>query len=315
MSADKEVAIRLEQLERRLEDVQGLVTRVYERQSGGVALLASAREHRDYASAWDDPEPLVSVRVATYRGANLLVERTLPSLLAQTHERWEALVVGDHTDDDTEERIATLGDSRITFENLPFRGPYPTDPGRRWYVAGTAPANRALELAGGQWIAALDHDDAWQSDHLERLLAHARETRAEVVYGRLRIRHDGDEPDGEMGAWPPVRGEFGWLGALMHAGLRVFRFDPQCQLSGEPGDWNLARRLWDIGARFSFLDEAVAIHHANPKPGALTGADAVVAELRAWTHELEEARDYWHAQAVGLQQRLDEMPTSREGNA
>lgn len=306
MTEHPEVAVRLAQLERRLEDTQTLLARVYDRQSGEAALVAAARAETDYDAAWSDPEPLVSVRIATFRGAALLAERTLPSLQAQTHARWEALVVGDDTDDDTAERVAALGDARIRFENLPLRGPYPEDPGRRWYVAGTGPANRALEATTGRWVAALDHDDEWEPDHLERLLDHARETRAEVVYGRIRSRPASGAPDGEMGAWPPRRGSFGFLGAIVHAGLRTLRFDPNCAWAGEPGDWNLARRLWDAGARFAFLDRVVATHHSDPKPGALTGADAVVAELRAWTRELEEARDYWRGQAEGLQRQLDE---------
>src|SRR6266496_3474924 len=55
--------------------------------------------------------PLVSVRVATFNRAELLVGRALPSVLNQTYDELEVVVVGDHCTDQTAERIEALGDS------------------------------------------------------------------------------------------------------------------------------------------------------------------------------------------------------------
>jgi hypothetical protein len=102
---------------------------------------------------WEEREPLS--------------ERTLPSVVAQTYERREAIVVGNAVQDDTEARIAALGDACIRFVNLPFRGPYPAAPGARLLIAGTPPANRGLAEARGRCIAPLDHDDAFVPGHIE----------------------------------------------------------------------------------------------------------------------------------------------------
>jgi glycosyl transferase family 2 len=162
----------------RLEDVQGLAARSYEAGLGWPAKLAAVRAQPNYEAAWQEDEPLVTVRIATYNNAEVLCERTLASLRAQTYERWEAIVVGDAVTDDTASRVQALGDPRISFINLPHRGPYPADDERRWLVAGTYPANHAMREARGAWIAPLDHDDEFESDHIEVLLDEARQTHA-----------------------------------------------------------------------------------------------------------------------------------------
>ncbi|HZU52741.1 MAG TPA: glycosyltransferase family 2 protein, partial [Holophagaceae bacterium] len=140
-----------------------------------------ARRQPAYEAAYADPDPLVSVCVATYNRGAKLTERCLPSLLKQTHRNLEILVVGDACTDDTEARVAALGDPRIRFENLAERGRYPEDPHRRWMVAGTVPINRALALASGRFVTHLDDDDAHAEDRIEKLLKLARATRADIV--------------------------------------------------------------------------------------------------------------------------------------
>jgi glycosyltransferase involved in cell wall biosynthesis len=262
------------ELERRLEDTQALVARAYEMACDWPAKLEVARAQPDYAAAWEEPEPLVSVRIATYENAQVLCERTLASVCRQSYARWECIVVGDAVTDDTEARIAAIGDPRIRFVNLPFRGPYPDDALRRWRVAGTEPMNRGAREAAGRWVAPLDHDDEWEADHLEALLARARETRAELVYGKLRVCHaaDGRVLPNVVGAWPLQYGQFGFQGAIYHAGLRCFEVDPHARFAGEPGDWNLARRMWEAGVRFAFLDRIVTTYYWAP----------VDAQGRAW---------------------------------
>ncbi len=130
-------------------------------------------------------------------------------------------------------------------------------------VAGTAPANAATRESKGAWIAPLDHDDEFEPDHIERLLEHARSTHAELVYGRLRVRHaeSGELLPNIVGAWPPVYSQFGFQGAMYHAGLSRFEYDAEAYLAGEPGDWNLARRMWQAGVRFAFLDRIVTTYY------------------------------------------------------
>ena len=51
-------------------------------------------------------QPLVSVCVATYNRARLLIERSVPSVLQQTYKNFELIIVGDGCDDETAELLA-----------------------------------------------------------------------------------------------------------------------------------------------------------------------------------------------------------------
>jgi len=225
--------------------------------------LAQARAGAAWRRAYEDPEPLVTVRIATKDRADLLVGRALASVRRQTYERWEAVVVGSACTDDTEMRVAALDEPRIRFLNRPGDGPYPDDVQHRWMVGGVPSMNAALEIARGAWIAPLDDDDEWDDDHLEALLSAAHEERAEFVYGRIRGCLRGKPVDWEAGGWPPRRGQVSLGGALYNAALRDFRHDLESWRLEEPHDWNLVRRMWEAGVRFHFLDRVVATYHGD----------------------------------------------------
>jgi glycosyltransferase involved in cell wall biosynthesis len=212
---------------------------------------------------WETPEvePLVTVRIATFRRRDLLLERALPSVLGQTYERLEVLVIGDATDDGTQDAVRGLRDGRVRFINLPRRGLYPTSQAARWFVSGSHPMNVGNALARGAWIAPLDDDDAFTSDHVAALLAHAQSKRAEFVYSKA-IRELGGEW-AEVGSEPLQAGEI-TNGSVLHASvLEFFRYSSTCWRMNEPHDWNLWRRMSEAGVRISFLDE-VTLRYFDP---------------------------------------------------
>lgn len=235
-------------------------------------LLVRLRGSELWRRAYTEPEPLVSVRIATRNRAKLLTERALASVQRQTYERWEAVIVGSACSDDTEERVAALGDSRIRFRNRPVDGLYPEDPVQRWMVAGVPSMNAALRMARGSWIAPLDDDDEWDDDHLEVLLGAARESAAEFAYGRVRWCYRGAMQGHESGAWPPRKGELSLGAALYNAALRDFTHDQTSWRLGEPHDWNLVRRMWEAGVRFRFVERLLATYHVDHARHTLTSA-------------------------------------------
>lgn len=209
-------------------------------------------------------EPLVSVVIPTWNRGELLATRTIPSLLSQTHRNWEAVIVGDACTDDTAERLAALGDSRIHFENLAQRGVYPEDPLKRWMVAGCAPANRALELVRGAWIAYLDDDDVYMSDHIEVLLRHALATDAEFVFGVGEFQRSEKEWL-TIGKLPPEPGNVTHSSVLYRSYLRFLKHDPEAWKASVGADAHLWGRMYALGVRFAFLDRVVC--RAPLRPG------------------------------------------------
>lgn len=260
---DGELQRRLGKLEEAVAHTRALVGAVYDRLEDGPAKLAAARATESWRSAYSETEPLVSVTIPTWNRAGLLVERALASVQRQTYVRWEAVVVGDGCSDDTEERLAALDDSRVRFHNRPVNGPYPEGKVERWRISGVPAMAEAVQRAKGTWIAPLEDDDEWDDDHLEVLLGTALKEKAEFAYGRLRSKLDGRPTDRSFGAWPPREGQVSLGAAIYNAALRTFKHDEACRFVGEAHDWNLVRRLWDAGARFSFVDRALATYHMD----------------------------------------------------
>ena len=293
---EHQLELRLAHLEDRLRDTQTLVQRVYEqltppRRDDIDALRQGLRHDRGWTG-----DPLVSVVIPVFNDMEGLQERSLPSVLAQTYSNWECIVVGDGTEDSSAQVVEELADSRMRYFGLDRNGPYPSTGKDRWYVAGMNARNTGTQLARGDWIAPLDSDDTFEPNHIEVLLRHAQGVGAVVAYGKVLVRSS-DDPDGYLGSFPPDRGQFSWLGALMHGSLALFLRDPNCRFGDEPGDWNMARRLLDAGVRFSFLDQTVSVYHYAPKHRGRNVEDEMITELREWASSLEEARDYWRMRA------------------
>src|SRR4051812_44716056 len=101
--------------------------------------------------------PLVSVVIPTYNHAQFL-GRALGSVIAQTYTNWEAIVVDNHSQDDTDAVVASQSDPRIKLLKIHNNG----------VIA--ASRNKAMREARGEWIAFLDSDDAWYPEKLAVLI-------------------------------------------------------------------------------------------------------------------------------------------------
>ena len=241
-----------------------------------IARLKHAREY-------DDPhqEPLVTVCVPTYNRGPLLIERAVASVLSQTYANIELMIVGDHCSDNTAELLAEIRDPRLRFYNLPSRSrKYRQTVENHWFVGGATPANKAMELARGQWIARVDDDDTWSPDHIEKLLRFAQQGQYEFVSGLYEEERFGERKvvDGVRALDPyytrrPVAGvddspKIGGVSTWLYRSyLRFMRYNGNCWRK----EWN---RVWDVdlslrihgaGVRMGFLDEVVA--YVLPRPG------------------------------------------------
>ena len=107
--------------------------------------------------------PLISVLLNVYNGEAFLAE-SIQSVLNQTYQNFEFIIVDDASTDETAEIIRSFDDKRIRYIYNPVRRHIP--------YAG----NLALKNATGDWIARIDADDVWVEDKLEKqinyVLAH-----------------------------------------------------------------------------------------------------------------------------------------------
>ncbi|HKP21619.1 MAG TPA: glycosyltransferase [Thermoleophilaceae bacterium] len=249
---------RLDRQTAQLERVTGMIRSLAADDPGHRRRLQAARAAPDYAAAWDEPDPLVTVAIPTRDRLRLLLERALPSALAQTHENLEVLVIGDAADPDVAAAVGALPDPRVRFVNLTHR--FERQDGERWLTAATLSRNEGYRLARGRWLVDLDDDDALRPDAISALLEHARAHRLEAVYSRVET-HFPDAPMREIGLFPPALGDFSWHGSVVHAGLRFFEREHVAADIGVPGDWFRVERMMRAGVRIGKLEKVTGDYY------------------------------------------------------
>ena len=117
-----------------------------------------------------DASPRVTVIIATYNRSGPL-HYAVSSVLAQTFDDFELLVVGDACTDDSEAVVRKISDPRVAWHNLPVNS------GNQF-----APNNHGLAHARGRYIAYLGHDDLWHRDHLAKLVSAIEMDEADLAF-------------------------------------------------------------------------------------------------------------------------------------
>lgn len=100
---------------------------------------------------------LVSVVIPTHNRVDLL-PRAIESVLKQTYDNFEIIVVSDGSTDNTEEVVKKYADndSRVKYIGyMPARG-------------GNVARNIGIEASQGEYVAFLDDDDEWLSEKLSK---------------------------------------------------------------------------------------------------------------------------------------------------
>jgi glycosyltransferase involved in cell wall biosynthesis len=203
--------------------------------------------------------PAVSVVIPTYNHAHFL-RQALQSVREQTFPDWEAVVVNNHSEDDTVAVVEAFGDARIRLENFRNNG----------VIA--ASRNRGIALARGRYVAFLDSDDRWYPDKLARCARRLNEGFDLVCHG---VRWVGDRGARDLFCGPERRATFE---ALLYdrncivTSAAVVRRDLVASLGGfseDPAivtaeDYHLWIRLARAGARMGFIREVLGEYRFHP---------------------------------------------------
>lgn len=100
---------------------------------------------------------LVSIAMATYNGEKYIREQ-LDSIIAQSYNNIEIIIVDDCSTDNTPNIIKNYSDNRITLIE-----------GKK-NIGCTATFEKAIKLCQGEYIALCDQDDIWHKNKIEILL-------------------------------------------------------------------------------------------------------------------------------------------------
>ena len=139
----------LEKPKRPAERKQGMASTPAESTSAPVAQSAPPK------SSGSGSSRSVSVCLPTYNGA-AFIEETLRSIVNQSYQDFELVVVDDGSTDATLDIVQSFSDPRIQLHRNPERLGIPAN----W--------NRCLELAGGEFVCVFHQDDVMLPENLER---------------------------------------------------------------------------------------------------------------------------------------------------
>ena len=114
------------------------------------------------------------------------IRGTIDSVLAQTCQDFEIVVVDDGSTDGSADLLDTLTDPRLRVVRQPNAGV-------------SAARNRAISMANGQWVAFLDADD-WHHPHYlaSLVLAQGKHPEADIVATQYMPVED------PINVWPPM---------------------------------------------------------------------------------------------------------------
>src|SRR5690554_879401 len=123
-------------------------------------------------------QPLVSIIIPTFNRAHLIGE-TLDSVLAQTYQNWECLVVDDGSTDDTETLLQDyiVKDSRFQYHKRPDTH----------LPGGNGARNYGFEVSKGEYIQWFDSDDLMMPEKIERSVFEIKDKNKDLVVSNFKI--------------------------------------------------------------------------------------------------------------------------------
>lgn len=202
--------------------------------------------------------PKVSILLPTHNKADLL-SFAIHSVLSQSFQDFEVLVVGDGCSDHTAEIVRRFNDARLIWYDLPKAPNF-----------GYANRNAALRDAKGELIAFMAHDDLWLSDHLENFIPAFNNPHVEIAYTRplwvipkgmivpgfFNLEHKPTmvlflETENRIPA-----------GCVVHRRDSLFKYGYWNDQLPEAADWDMWKRIIKGGGRmnFAYLEIPTCLH-------------------------------------------------------
>lgn len=201
----------------------------------------------------------ISVVIPAYNRSRIIAE-TLESVLAQTLQPDEVLVIDDGSTDDTAAIAESFAPQVRVF--------------RRSNQHAAAARNFGIQQATSEWIAILDDDDIWKPNKLERQMEElALHPEADLCYtGRVLLDQKGDTATlGRVVYAPPAKD----IRRLLFESATIFPssvlirrstlltmggFDPMCH---QNEDYDLWLRLLHAGVKFAACREPLLIYRRH----------------------------------------------------
>jgi O-antigen biosynthesis protein len=236
------------------------------------------------------PGPLISVVMPTYESGRRYLREAIDSVRAQSHQAWELCIADDGSSRPevrAEIERACAADPRVRAVYL----------GENQGIA--AASNAALELAGGDYVAFLDHDDVLTADALGTVAAELlAEPDLDVVYSdqdKLDLYGRRADPFFKPD-WSPVYA----LGAMYIGHLLVVRRSLAEEVGGFDSRFD---KIQDFEFMLRVSERTERIHHIPEilyRWRAVPGSIAAGALEKSGVEELQAQAVTEHLARVGV---------------
>lgn len=177
------------------------------------------------------------------------LEEMLQSLIKQDLSDWEAIIVDDHSTEDTQSVVKKIADSRISYYQLPQD------------KTGICHArNLAISHATAEILLTADGDDFSRPQRAQRTLEIMTKENADAFYSNLEFFESGTDKRWTR-LFQPYDAELFQMFNFMTNPGTAFRkdmfekaggFDPEFELSE---DYDLYLRMFNLGAKFAYTEE------------------------------------------------------------
>ncbi len=108
------------------------------------------------------------------------IKESIDSVVAQTYQNWELIIIDDHSTDDSNSIIGSYRDSRIRLLK------------NEKNLGAALSRNYGLREARGKYITFIDSDDIWKKEKLEKQIKFIKDNNYAFVYCDYRICINGN---------------------------------------------------------------------------------------------------------------------------
>lgn len=143
----------------------------------------------------------VSVIMPSYN-TNEYLRETVNSVLSQTYENWELIIVDDCSSDNSLEILREYAERDPRIKVIINES----------NMGAAVSRNKAIDLANGRWIAFLDSDDLWN----ENKLLHQLSFMSENAYAFSFTHYYFDRNDGNLKEFAPSKDVYDYRTILKH---------------------------------------------------------------------------------------------------
>lgn len=213
--------------------------------------------------------PKISVILNTHNGRKEYCKKAIQSVLNQSYEDFELVIVDDASKDGTDKMVSEFNDERIKYIHR----------NKNW-GNDTRPKNDGIKASVGDYIALLDSDNTYRVDHLAILLnAIQSDPSLDLVYGDRWIVDDIAKQDRGLG----VSAEFSVAELIAHNYIDTSDVLIKRQALFDVGgfderykkyvDWNLWLRMAKFGHNMKHVAKIITDYHLHEDMKSLTVKD------------------------------------------